>query len=193
MCQKTIRRWHSSGILQCSRTPGGHRHVSHSEIHRVLSGRSVTECKRGSRPAQKTCAVHARVSGHHQKTDGDLARQLDEFVSVYRHMFGSRPRVFTDIGSGLNMRRRGLRTLLRVARQGLVNTVLVTHSDRLARFGLELLERLFSDCGVTLEVVHETTQTTPQEELVTDLMALIASFSGLSRRRKNRHLYQAYS
>jgi putative resolvase len=75
------------------------------------------------------------------------------------------------------MRRRGLSALLRVASRGLVNTVLVTHGDRLARFGLELLERLFSDYRVALEVVHEKTQTTPQEELVTDLMALIASFS----------------
>jgi len=138
----------------------------------------VTEHKKHAIPEQKTCAVYARVSGHRQKTDGDLARQTDELVSVYRHRFRSRPRVFTDFGSGLNMRRRGLRTLLRVASQGLVNTVLITHNDRFAGFGLELFERLFSDYGITLEVVHEKILTTPQEEFVTDLMALIASFSG---------------
>jgi predicted site-specific integrase-resolvase len=76
------------------------------------------------------------------------------------------------------MRGRGLSALLRVASQGLVNTVLVTHSDRLARFGLELLERLFSGYHIALEVVHKKAQTIPQGELVTDLMALIASFSG---------------
>ena len=147
-------------------------------MHRVLSGRPVTEQKKHAIPEQKTHAVYARVSGHRQKTDGDLARQLDELVSVCRYRFGSRPRVFTDVGSGLHMRRRGLRALLRVVSQGLVNTVLLTHSDRLARFVLELLERLFSDYGVTREIVHEKTQTTPQEEFVTDLMALIASFFG---------------
>jgi len=88
------------------------------------------------------------------------------------------PLVFTDISSGLNMRRRGLRRLLRAARKGEIDTILITHRDRMARFGVDLLQRVFHDYGTDILVLNECQDMTPQEELVSDMMALIASFSG---------------
>ncbi|MDF1538758.1 MAG: recombinase family protein, partial [Candidatus Thorarchaeota archaeon] len=61
---------------------------------------------------------------------------------------------------------------------GTIHTLLITHTDRLARFGVELLERILKDYGVKLEILYRPENQTPQQELVTDLMALIASFSG---------------
>ena len=76
------------------------------------------------------------------------------------------------------MRRRGLRRLLVLAQRGKIDTVLITHRDRLARFGVELIQRILEDYGVELVILMEEEDRTPQEELVTDMMALIASFSG---------------
>jgi putative resolvase len=129
-------------------------------------------------PPKKRVAVYARVSGHRQKTDGDLDRQLKTLTKECRERFRSSPLVFTDIGSGLNMRRRGLRRLLSLAQHGSIHTLIITHRDRLARFGLELIERILGDYGVQLIILYQPIQQTPQEELVTDMMALIASFSG---------------
>ncbi|TXT57581.1 MAG: DNA binding domain excisionase family [Candidatus Thorarchaeota archaeon] len=56
-------------------------------------------------PGGKRCAVYARVSGHRQKTDGDLDRQLELLTRACRVRFKTGPMVFTDVGSGLNMRR----------------------------------------------------------------------------------------
>jgi putative resolvase len=69
-----------------------------------------------------------------------------------------------------------------------VAEVVVICSDRLTRFGLSYLTALFSGYGVTLTVLHPDEDTTPQEELTQDLLALIASFSrrlyGLGSRKQ---------
>ncbi|MGY5852863.1 MAG: IS607 family transposase [Candidatus Thorarchaeota archaeon] len=175
VCSKTIRRWDSQGFIHCHRTPGNHRRIPLAEVNRLLGvfHREVLE-----HPTKKRYAVYARVSGHRQKTDGDLDRQLKLLTTHCRRHFKTRPVVFTDIGSGLNMRRRGLRRLLVLAQRGKIDTVLITHRDRLARFGVELIQRILEDYGVELVILMEEEDRTPQEELVTDMMALIASFSG---------------
>jgi putative resolvase len=43
---------------------------------------------------------------------------------------------------------------------------------------VDLLQRILEDYGVKLIILMEEVDLTPQEELVTDMMALIASFSG---------------
>ncbi len=40
------------------------------------------------------------------------------------------------------------------------------------------MKRILEDYGVKVEVLYEPEEHSPQEELVTDMMALIASFSG---------------
>jgi len=175
VCTKTIRRWDAQGFIHCLRTPGNHRRISLSEVNRLLGlfHREVLK-----QPDKKHCAVYARVSGHRQKTDGDLDRQLKVLTTHCRKHFKTRPLVFTDIGSGLNMKRRGLRRLLRLAQKGSIDTLFITHRDRLTRFGVDLLQRILQDYGVRLVILLETEDMTPQEELVTDMIAIIASFSG---------------
>lgn len=76
------------------------------------------------------------------------------------------------------MRRRGLRKLFRLAKNGAISTLIITHKNRLARFGLELIKRILEDYGVALKILYQPDQQSPQEELVTDMMSLLASFSG---------------
>ncbi|MGY5853920.1 MAG: IS607 family transposase [Candidatus Thorarchaeota archaeon] len=175
VCTKTIRRWDQRGLIHCHRTPGGHRRITISEINRLL-GNLHRELLNS--PTRRKCAVYARVSGHRQKTDGDLHRQLKTLTEECKKRFKTSPVVFTDIGLGLNMRRRGLRRLLTMAQRGVFHTLLITHRDRLARFGTELIERILRDYGVTVITLFEPQHQSPQEELVADMMALIASFSG---------------
>ncbi len=146
-----------------------------SEVNRLLGifQREVLE-----HPNRKQCAIYARVSGHRQKTNGDLDRQLKVLTTHCKRHFKTWPLVFTDIGSGLNMKRRGLRRLLNIAQKGIIETLFITHKDRLARFGVDLIEHILTDYGVRLVILHEPLSQFPQEELVTDMMVLIASFSG---------------
>lgn len=167
VCTKTIRRWDKRGLIECYRTPGNHRRIPLREIARIEHG--TTQETHPSAPA-----VYARVSSHRQKAAGDLARQVEELC----HHCPTSPRVFKDVGSGLNMQRRGLWRLLTEAKKGTITSVYITHRDRLARFGTELVEYILTIFGVTVHRLYETEDKTPQEEIVSDLMALIASFSG---------------
>lgn len=71
-----------------------------------------------------------------------------------------------------------------------VNNVYITYKDRLTRFGYRYLETVFSAHGVQIIIVKdELVSKTVQEELVEDMMSLIASFSGKLyglRSRKDR-------
>ncbi|MHA1882404.1 MAG: IS607 family transposase [Candidatus Thorarchaeota archaeon] len=176
VCVKTIHRWDKASNLFCFRTVGGHRRIPLSEINRLLG---FMHRELINDPSQKKkCAIYARVSSHRQKTAGDLDRQLKTLTIDCRKHFSTSPLVFSDIGSGLNMRRRGLTKLFSLSKNGSIHTLLITHKDRLARFGLELLERILNDYGVKLDVHYQPEQQSPQEELVADLISLIASFSG---------------
>ncbi|MDF1539618.1 MAG: IS607 family transposase [Candidatus Thorarchaeota archaeon] len=175
VCVRTLHRWDKLGRIQCSRTVGGHQRISLGEVNRLLGSmhRNLIE-----RPSKQRCAIYARVSSHLQKYASDLDRQLKTLTNECRERFRSSPLVFTDVGFGLNMKRKGLAKLFRLAKSGSIHTLLITHRDRLVRFGLELLEGILNDYGVKLLVIYQPEQQTPQEELVTDMMALIASFSG---------------
>ena len=149
VCSKTIRRWDKKGHIKCLRTPGGHRRILLSEVNRLL-GKLHRELIED--PSRKRCAIYARVSGHRQKTDGDFDRQLKVLTQECRKRYRTSPLVFTDIGSGLNMRRRGLEKLLTLAQRATISTLIITHEDRIARFSLELIERIPEDYGVRLKV-----------------------------------------
>ena len=62
---------------------------------------------------------------------------------------------------------------------GEVNRVFITHRDRLTRFGFHYLETMFNEQGVEIIVVKQKTEdSSVEQELMTDMMSLIASFSG---------------
>ncbi len=57
----------------------------------------------------------------------------------------------TEPASGLNERRRGLKTLLKLAAAGAIDVVPVEFRDRLARFGLAYLVQALAAYGVRVE------------------------------------------
>ena len=59
---------------------------------------------------------------------------------------------------------------------GLVKTVIVAHKDRFIRFGYEWFERFLKSNGVEVIVVNNE-KTSPEQELVNDLISIIHVFS----------------
>jgi predicted site-specific integrase-resolvase len=55
--------------------------------------------------------------------------------------------------------------------------VRVTHEDRLARFGVGWLKRLFAVYGVALEVLHPK-KSGGRDELLEDFVLLVTTFAG---------------
>ena len=127
---------------------------------------------------KKKLAIYARVSSNEQKQKGDLERQInfvkenldEEFLLVD---------TLSDVGSGLNDKRKGLHKLMKLAKENEITDVAIQYKDRLTRFGYGYLEEYFNSHGVTIHVLDQEKETKiVQEELADDLISIITSFSG---------------
>ena len=122
--------------------------------------------------------VYARVSSQDQKSHGDLDRQA-LFLVEHEGRDMRNPLILEECGSGMDARRPKLQQLIKMVMRNEIRNVYVTHEDRLARFGFEYLETAFAEHGTNIIAVRDESQDKAvQEELVEDMMSLIASFSG---------------
>jgi len=126
---------------------------------------------------------YVRVSSSSQKDD--LERQKKLLKDAFPEYI-----IIEDIGSGLNLNKRGINKIIHLAIQGKINEVVVAYKDRLTRFGFELIEEIikkYSNGKIT--ILNRKEETDPQEELVKDVMAImnvyVAKMNGL-RRYKNK-------
>ena len=130
-------------------------------------------------------ALYARVSRNDQKHD--LERQLGRLTEYAPRNGMAVVRSVSEIGSGLNGHRPKLRRLLA---DPLVQTIIVEHRDRLARFGSEYLEAALLSAGRTLIVVDASEM---HDDLVHDMIDVLTSFYArpYGRRSAKRHAQRA--
>jgi predicted site-specific integrase-resolvase len=116
--------------------------------------------------------IYARVSSSKQKDD--LERQVQSLSAQFPEH-----RVLRDVGSGINWKRPGLRTLVQACLRGSLREVVVAHRDRLSRLGFDLLEYIIQQSGAELVVVGggETCGLTSEQELGEDLLSIVHVFS----------------
>jgi predicted site-specific integrase-resolvase len=85
--------------------------------------------------------------------------------------------VVEDTGSGINWKRKGLKTILGQSMSGDIEEVVVAHRDRLCRFGFELIEWILESNGVKLTVLDRENSKSPDEELTDDILSIIHVYS----------------
>ena len=180
VCVRTLRRWDKRGKLKPAfRTAGGHRRYSLEDIRRFAGLPAEFTGIKGGSAACRTAAVYARVSSSKQKKRGDLKRQIEKLTGFCRKGGFKKIRVYSDVGSGLNDRRRGLMRLLGDAFRGKFGTVAVTYNDRLTRFGIGIIRAFLEMIGVELRVMHPVIIDDDENgRLITDLTAILYSFMG---------------
>lgn len=164
----TLWRWIREGRVRAVRSPSGRYLIPRSEIERLRGEEERVERIRA--------VIYARVSSSKQKEQGDLDRQV-ELLKKYADERGyTVVDVITDVGSGLEEGRGGLKRLLRMVADKRVDVVLVTYRDRLTRFGYEYLQFFFERHGVRIEEVLQEEEE-PLEELIEDFLSVIVSFA----------------
>jgi predicted site-specific integrase-resolvase len=128
---QTLRNWDKSGKLKPHHTsPNGYRYYSEDSLNQLLN-----------KPVAKTGKVvgYCRVSSPKQKDD--LERQIEN-MQMYLLAQGKPFEIISDIGSGINYKRKGLQELIKGMANRSINKVIVLYKDRLTRFGYELVEDL---------------------------------------------------
>jgi putative resolvase len=175
----TLRKWETTGeLLPTRKTKGGTRYYDAAELLSLGDTDYPTIC-------------YARVSSHDQKAD--LDRQ-HEMLETYCAAKGWRTEVIRDLGSGMNFSKKGLRRLLEIILRRQTKRLVLTHKDRLLRFGSELVFALCELQGIEIVVIHKGDQPTFEQELAEDILEIITVFSARlygSRSKKNRKLLES--
>ena len=179
----TLRRWEKAGKVEAAeRTPGGQRRYELSKLRHLAP--------RPSGSARVTVAC-ARAFSHDQRED--LLRQVT-LLESFRAANGWTYETIRDPGSGLNDRKKGLRSLIRRICSGEVGRLVITHKDRLLRFGSELVFSLCEHFGTEVVIVNASEEATFEDELRSDVLEIIAVFSARlygSRSHKNESMIEA--
>lgn len=174
----TLRRWEASGRLVPVRTEGNQRRYNLAALR--------SELPHGARALNRTIA-YARVSSHDQKADLERQKQVLEF---YCASHGWTFEVIADLGSGMNYRKKGLSHLLNGILEGDVGRLVLTHNDRLLRFGAELVFALCQARQVEV-IINQGDDASFEEELTNDVLEIITVFSARlydSRSHRNQKL-----
>ena len=181
---KTVYQWGSAGRLEFSVTPTGKRMYHRESLIAQLEQLGLLFDDTGE---SRRDVVYSRVSSNEQKQKGDLDRQALKIIEAVEDL--KNPLVLKEVGSGLNDRRPKLKKLIEMIENDQVRNVYVSYKDRLTRFGFEYLKTIAELHETEIIVLNKEDNRTSQsieDELVEDMMALIASFSGKFYKLRSR-------
>ena len=162
---QTLRNWDNNGKLHPHHTSSnGYRYYSHEQLNQVTN----------AKPNLNRLVIgYCRVSSNKQKDD--LERQIEN-MELYLTAQDKPFEIISDIGSGINYKKKGLKELIKLITQNRVEKVVVLYKDRLLRFGFELVEYIASLYNCEIEII-DNTEKSEQQELVEDLVRIITVFS----------------
>ena len=175
----TLRRWEREGrLIPDERTEGNQRRYLLSSIRPNLR-------KDGG---EKKTIAYARVSSHDQKKDLERQKQTLELFCASN---GWNFELVSDLGSGMNYYKKGLKKLLKEIIEGDIERLVLTHKDKLLRFGAELVFSICEAKNVEVIIVNRGEETTFEEDLAKDVLEIITVFSARlygSRSHKNKKM-----
>jgi putative resolvase len=122
----------------------------------------------------------------------DLERQK-QVLELYCAKQGWTFEVVSDLGSGMNYQKKGLKRLLNAIIDDKVGRLVLTHKDRLLRFGAELVFAICEIKSVQVIILNQGEDTTFEEDLAKDVLEIITVFSARlygSRSRKNQKIIE---
>jgi putative resolvase len=175
--EDTLRRWADNGKIEYIRSPGGKRlynveqyinsttkyNYDNSQSQTIQEQETIIE-------TQNPNICYCRVSSRNQKED--LERQVQKMQEQFPGY-----QIITDIGSGINWKRKGLRSILDLTNKRLIQKVVVAYRDRLCRFAFELIEWILQQNQVELVVLNSSVESGQDTELAEDLLAIINVFN----------------
>ena len=158
---QTLRRWEEGGVIEpAKRTPKGTRLYSLQELLGVNDFAYPT-------------IAYARVSSSDQKED--LERQ-HAVLEAFCNKNGWQTEIIRDLGSGMNYNKKGLEHLLELIVRGQMSRLVITHKDRLLRFGAEIVFRICELKGIEVVIINKGEQPSFEEELTRDVMEIMTVF-----------------
>lgn len=176
----TLRRWEATGYLTPDNKSSGK--TRYYDVDKLLGLKNIES---------DVTIAYARVSSHDQKDD--LIRQA-KLLSNYCMARGWIHEVIQDLGSGMNYHKKGLKRLLDIILERKTRRLVLTHKDRLLRFGAELVFALCEARQIEVVIINQGEDVSFEEELANDVLEIITVFSARlygARSHKNKKLVEA--
>lgn len=181
----TLRRWdEENSWVPCYRTKGGHRRYSLTRINSELLKKELINDSR-------KVISYARVSSHDQKDDLECQKQRLESYCRQNNLICE---VISDLGSGINYNKKGLKQLIQLIIQSKVSKLILTHKDRLLRFGSPLLFKICDYFNTKVIILDDKIEQTFEQELVNDVIEIMTVFTAKmygKRSHKNKKILKA--
>ena len=191
--QRTLYQWDKKKIIETIRTPGGKRLYNVKKYLKSLE-KNTSNIVHVNNPIindklhnnKKNNYIYARVSSQGQKED--LERQIKLLKNAYPDYI-----LISDIGSGMNMNRKGLRKIIDESIKGEINEVVIVYKDRLCRFGYELVEDIIEKYSSGKIIILENKEKKEmKEELVDDVLQImnifVAKINGMRKYNKKNKI-----
>lgn len=152
MSANTLKKYADEGKIKSIKNQAGQRLYDVESYTRGNSTRATVIC-------------YCRVSSSKQRDD--LDRQVVYMQSLYPDA-----EIVRDIRSSINLKRKGLQSLLERLMRGDKLTLVVACKDRLARFGYYLIQFMVEQNGGQILVLDQTVHC-PESELTQDLLSIL--------------------
>lgn len=173
---ETLRRWEKAGKLKpVDRTEGNHRRYRVADLLKI------------DNPNLRFTVTYSRVSTAQRKDN--LTTQTAVLRAYCENQGWDNIYSMSDIGSGLNYKKKGLLKLIDMLQRNEVERLVITDKDRLLRFGSELIFALCEGNNTEIIILNKPMDVEPEQEMCEDILAIITVFSArLYGRRSRRNL-----
>lgn len=175
---QTLHNWAMSGKIDYIKKDNGYRMFN---IKKFLEDNMIGDINEYIQGKRKNIC-YCRVSTHGQKED--LERQIKYMKEKY-----PKYELITDIGSGINFKRKGLNKIIEYSLKKEIGNVVVAYKDRLCRIGYDLIENLIEKVGGGKIIIENKQDETADEEISNDIIQILNVYSAkINGKRKYKKI-----
>jgi putative resolvase len=169
----TLTNYVKQGIINVVKLPNGRYDYDEKTVYGFIN-----------KDIPRKNILYARVSRRKQKKD--LINQIQSLKSYCFQNGIIINGIYEDIASGMILERENLLLLIKEIINYKINSVIISHKDRLSRIGFKLFQRLFNEFGTEIIVINDLESISTEQEIFREIISLLHCYvmSMYSRRRK---------
>jgi putative resolvase len=162
-----LRRWDRLGKLKpLFRTFGNHRRYDLKDITKIFN----------KNPNIKKVLGYSRVSSFDQKKDLETqTKVITNYIEAKYNNYNFE--IIEDLGSGLNYKKRGIKKLIKMICNKELSVLVLTHKDRLLRFGSEIIIQLCENFNIEVIILNKDKEESFEKTLCNDIISIMTVFS----------------
>ena len=169
----TLTNYVKQGIINVVKLPNGRYDYDKKNVYDFIN-----------KDIPRKNILYARVSTRKQKKD--LENQIQSLKSYCFQNGIVINGIYENIASGMKLERKNLLFLIKEIINYKINSVIISHIDRLSRIGFKLFQKFFNEFGTEIIVINDLESISTEQEIFQEIISLLHCYamSMYSRRRK---------